>query len=491
MDYKPSTLRSPQRVLITGGCGFIGSHVADKLLDTGYHVAILDNLDPQVHPDQALPQWTVAQIERDAQFFRGDINDEHHLDYVIQGFRPHTVVHLAARVGVGQAEYQGSSYLDVNVTGTARVIESIQRANDSIDDETQNLDGCRRIVTAGSMSSYGEGLYRCDDHPQGVRPTRRAEDVLDQWFEPRCPYSLAMPPQCDPDRHLQPRGVQEWRSLNGEGIYARSKAEAEHVTMNARRVGLSTAVLRLFNVMGPRQSLTNPYTGVAAIFAARCLAGLPPRIYEDGGQVRDFVHVSDVARAFQLMCGPPQLRLALRLFMDTQWNAVFNVATGVGTSIKRVAEIACEVLAPELEPEITMQARAADIRSCIGDPFLIDSICGWRASVAAETGLRELFAELATQAAPNRDSLERAHLELEDRRLVLGTNDPTMLVDPHADIESMTADLGDVVNDDGEVVSHIEMKSGWLGADDDMESIDDDHVLASEAEEEEAAGEPG
>lgn len=419
------------RVLVTGGAGFLGSHVVDHLLEQNYEVAILDSLDPQVHGDDPhrtgrWPDWTIAQVERGVNdLYHADVRDRGDVARALRTFRPHVVVHLAAAVGVGQAEVEIERYVDVNVRGTAVLLEEVLRANDSAAEDA----GVRRFVVAGSMSSYGEGAWVCPQHgPQ--RPTRLAEDLAAGRWSPRCggPQLVGKTgPACTAE--LAPLPLEEWVSLRPSGVYAATKRDAEELALLVGRArGLSVAACRFFNIYGPRQALSNPYTGVCAIFAGRVLRGLAPRVYEDGGQARDFVHVSDAARAVEALCGHPDADRAMRRWADPKAQGSFNVGTGQPTTVLRVAELACEVLGPRaltgvdlthvslgrdgtlgvggrvtssepaLRPEVTGAYRVGDVRACLaasaspaGEISRLRAL-GWEPKVAAGDGLRELFA---------------------------------------------------------------------------------------------------
>jgi len=433
------------RVLITGGAGFIGSHAADLLLAQGYDVAILDSLVAQVHGEEAAktgdwPEWTLDQVGNGLRHvYLADVRDRTQVAAALVNFRPHVVVHLAAEVGVGQAEVEIERYVDANVRGTAVLLEEILRANDTVQDSD---DGVRRLVVAGSMSSYGEGAWTCPIH--GLqRATRTAVDLASGIWAPRCfgPALEGGAGACEAAEPMAPAPVQEWASLRPLGVYAATKRDAEDLSLLvARARGLSVAVTRFFNVYGPRQAISNPYTGVCAIFAGRVLRGRAPLVYEDGGQLRDFVHVSDVARAIGVLCGNPETALAMRKWADPRTQGPFNVGTGIGTSILRVAELACEELGtqlvtgaeivdgeirpvstePAIRPEVTGLFRTGDVRACLaaatvadGSPSRIGAL-GWQPTITADGpdgGLRHLFRSWRG-TIPDGD-LDAAHTQIE------------------------------------------------------------------------------
>lgn len=437
------------RVLITGGAGFIGSHAADLLMEQGYDVAILDSLVAQVHGEEAAatgdwPDWTLEQVGRGLRnVYLADVRDRVQVATALSDFRPHVIVHLAAEVGVGQAEVEIERYVDVNVRGTAVLLEEVLKANDTV---TDSDDGIRRLVVAGSMSSYGEGLWECPVHG-AQRVTRSAEDLASGSWVPRClgPALEGRPGACEAPGPMTPIGLQEWASLRPSGVYAATKRDAEDLALLvARARGLSVAVCRFFNVYGPRQAIGNPYTGVCAIFAGRVLRKLAPRVYEDGGQLRDFVHVSDVAKAIAILCGSPETALAMRKWADPRAQGSFNVGTGIATSIWQVAQLACEELGTQLvtgaefvdgeikptateplvKPEITGAYRVGDVRACLaashgpgGSPNRLGAL-GWSPEISPEgvEGLRALFRSWRGQI-PTGD-LEAAHAQIEGAGLL-------------------------------------------------------------------------
>src|SRR3954452_10858348 len=259
------------RVLITGGAGFIGSHAADALLAAGYEVRVLDNLSPQVHGGN---RQRPAYLTEDAELIVGDVTDAVAVDHALRG--TDMVLHLASAVGVGQSMYDIEPYVRTNELGTAVLLQALSKRP------------VERLVVASSMSIYGEGLYRrpdqsvvaCEERP--IAQLRRGEwDLHDNAGHP-----------------LEPVPTPESKLPSLSSIYALNKFAQERMCLiTGKAYGMPTVALRFFNVFGPRQALSNPYTGVLAIFAARLLNERPPLVFEDGEQRRDFVHVHDVARA--------------------------------------------------------------------------------------------------------------------------------------------------------------------------------------------------
>lgn len=367
-------------VLITGGAGFIGAHVATELLAHGYRVRVLDTLHPQVHGEPpGWPSYLPDGVERR----RGRVEDLRAGADVLDGVR--WVVHLAARVGVGQSMYQVADYTRANNVGTARLLEAVMES------------GLDRLVVASSMSVYGEGAYRTRDGVpvNGARRTREAIEA-GEW-EPRGPDG----------RPLMPVPTPESKSPDLASVYALSKFDQERLCLLiGGAYGISTVALRLFNVFGPHQALSNPYTGVLAIFAARLLNGEAPLVYEDGRQQRDFVHVQDVARAFRLALEAPDVA-----------GRVINIGSGQPRSVLEVAERLADLLGGRRRPQVTGRYRVGDVRHCFGDITRARRLLGFEPRVRFEEGAEELVAWLEGQRATDR--VGEANEELAARGLVV------------------------------------------------------------------------
>ena len=370
----------PGTALITGGAGFIGSHLATELLEQGYRVRVLDDLNPQVHENGSRPAYLHADVE----LIEGDVRDPEAVRRAIDGAE--TVVHFAARVGVGQSMYEIAEYTSVNSLGTGVLLEAL-------------LDKpVGRLVVASSMSVYGEGLYvDTDGNPVPAAERTREQLERGEW-EPQGPNG----------EELRPVPTTEDKQPSLSSIYALGKYDQERMCMlfgSAYKV--PTVALRFFNVYGPDQALSNPYTGVLAIFAGRMLNDKSPLIYEDGHQRRDFVSVHDVARACRLAIERPDAA-----------GRVLNIGSGESVSVREIGERLAAVLGKEhIEPEVTGKYRVGDIRHCFSDIGLAERVLGYRPEVTLEEGMTELAQWLEGQAATDR--VEGAAAELAARGLTV------------------------------------------------------------------------
>jgi dTDP-L-rhamnose 4-epimerase len=369
-----------ESILITGGGGFIGSHLALELLGHGYQVRVLDCLSPQVHDGQGHPSY----LHPDAEFLPGDLRDSENVRKALHGID--VVFHLAAAVGVGQSMYQVGHYTSTNNLGTAILLEALLEKP------------VQKLVVASSMSIYGEGLYRDAAgilRSPGERPDAQLRvglwEVVDERGEP-----------------LQPVPTPEAKVASPASIYALSKYDQERMCLIiGHAYNIPTVALRFFNAYGPHQALSNPYTGVMAIFASRLLNGRPPMIFEDGHQKRDFVSVRDVARA---------CRLALETADAV--NDVFNVGSGCAYTVREVADQMQRALnRQEIEAEVSGKFRQGDIRHCYADISRAREVLGYEPQVALEEGMSELAGWLEGQIA--RDQLEMASAELARRGLTI------------------------------------------------------------------------
>lgn len=374
-------------VLVTGGAGFIGSHLVDRLLGRGFEVTVLDCLVPQVHADapKDADGWP-TYLNPAARRIRGNLLDADVVQRSLQGITH--LAHLAAYVGVGQSMTNIADYTMNNTQATAVLLQVLSRGEHTVE----------RMAVASSMSIYGEGAYRSPEGDGMVAPPLREREQLQarQW-EVRLR-----------EAELEPMATPETKPLQPASIYAVNKRDHEEMFLAVgRALDIPTVALRLFNTYGPRQALSNPYTGVAAIFISRLLNGQAPMIFEDGNQRRDFVHVSDVARAFSTVLESG----------DRVWD-VFNVGTGRPVTISGVAFILARLLRKNIAPEILSRYRVGDIRHCYADPGKLAMAFDFRTEVAFEAGMAELI-EWVDQTQRPIDRSEASLAELRASRLVV------------------------------------------------------------------------
>jgi len=361
-------------VLVTGGAGFIGSHVANELLDYGYKVRVLDNLCAQVHGEDAKRP---AYLDPDIELQVGDVRDPASVRRALQGIE--AVYHFVAAVGVGQSMYEIADYTSVNNLGTAVLLEGVLKQKK-----------IRRIVVASSMSIYGEGLYQDSQGRVSAAADRSLRQIKAQDWEVRNRAGEILTPIPTP----------ETKTPSLASVYALSKFDQEQMClMIGNAYQIPTVALRFFNIFGPHQALSNPYTGVLAIFAARLLNNRPPLINEDGRQQRDFVSVYDVARACRLALEKKQAA-----------GQVFNIASGKQITIQDLGARIARVLGKNIAPEITGQYRAGDIRHCFADITKAREILGFEPLVSLEDGLQDLAAWLEGQIASDRVAESRKEL---------------------------------------------------------------------------------
>ncbi|MBK6725200.1 MAG: GDP-mannose 4,6-dehydratase [Acidobacteria bacterium] len=368
-------------ILVTGGAGFIASHLVDALVERGHNVRILDSLVEQVHGGK-VPEFLNAKAE----FIHADVCDADAVSKALDGIE--VVYHQAAEVGVGQSMYEIVKYVKTNDLGTAVLLEEMVKRPKQF----------KKLVVASSMSIYGEGAYRCEPCNENVNPFLRPSEQLEahEW-EFSCETCGSQ---------LKTIGTSETKPLFPTSVYAVSKQDQEQYCLAVGRAyKIPTVAFRYFNVYGPRQALSNPYTGICAIFSSRLMNDQAPTIFEDGEQTRDFVNVKDIVRANLLA-------------IDTDggdYNS-FNIGTGRATSVREIAELLASGLGKDIQSEIVGKYREGDIRHCVADISKARKMLGYEPSVTLEDGLAELLAWLATQEAE--DKVEGATAELTSRALV-------------------------------------------------------------------------
>ena len=373
------------RVLITGGAGFIGSRLSQRLIAEGRAVRVVDTLSPQIHgPEANPPVWTGHPL---VEFIHGSVTDRDLMKRALSGAE--AIVHLAAETGTGQSMYEIAHYNHINSQGTAVLLDLLSAQNDA---------SMRRIVLTSSRSIYGEGAYLNAQGKRVFPPSRTAERLARHEWEPRDPVTT---------EPLQAAATRETDPPRPASIYAATKyAQEDLVRIACEAGGMGYAILRLQNVYGEGQSLNNPYTGILSIFSTRIRMGKHLPLFEDGQESRDFVHVDDVVAA-----------IARCLEMRAAPNATLNVGSGVATSVRHVAEELSRALGQSVKVEVTGEYRLGDIRHNWADISRLASVLGLRPQVTLEDGLRRFSAWVLEQPLPE-DRLDRANDELRARNLM-------------------------------------------------------------------------
>ena len=376
-----------KHILITGGAGFIGSHLTDAMLARGYRVTVLDNLSPQVHADGEMDAdgWP-TYLDPRARRIKGDLLDEGVFEAALEGVTH--LAHLAASVGVGQSMTNIVDYTRNNVMTAAVMLEVLSQRPHTI----------QRMAVASSMSIYGEGDY--------IRPSTNTHVTAE--VRPHAQLEARQWEVMVDGEELEPVPTAEDKLLRPNSIYAVNKRDHEEMFLSVgRALQIPTVALRLFNAYGSRQALSNPYTGVAAIFIARLLNDQPPLVFEDGRQMHDFVHVHDVARAF-----------ATVLDSERQTWDVFNVGSGTPISVNEIASVLARLLGKNIAPEVLNKYRVGDIRHCFGDISKIEQAYGFKPERDMETGMAELI-DWVSHAKPPVDRSAESLAELARGKLVV------------------------------------------------------------------------
>jgi dTDP-L-rhamnose 4-epimerase len=349
---------APMRVVVLGGAGFIGGHLVDALLEQRHQVRIVDNLDPQVHPSGLPP----AYLNSRAEFFQHDIRD---IDALKQGLHgAEAIFYLAGAVGVGDSMYRIRHYTDVNLLGCANLLELL----------TDSKRSSRQLILASSVTVYGEGKYSCPTHGIVFPSMRSLDRVSRREWDPPCPESGCI-------EKLQPVATDETKPAVPQSIYAITKrAQEEMVLTTARAYDLSATVLRYFNVYGSRQAVSNPYTGVAKIFAVHIAEGKSPLVYEDGQQTRDFVHVSDIVRANLAVLGNPRAS-----------GEIFNIGSGRPCTVLDLVNHIAKKSGGAVSPGVAGKFRAGDVRHCFADITKAQTLLGYQPCTVIPDGLENLL----------------------------------------------------------------------------------------------------
>jgi dTDP-L-rhamnose 4-epimerase len=375
---------SLHNILVTGGAGYIGSHLVDELIERHYRVTVLDNLEPQVHRSGTWPSYANPKAE----YVRGDVRDRSVFEPLV--LASDAVVHFGAAVSIGQSMYQIDRYVDVNTRGTALLLDILVNAKHHV----------RKVIVASSIGVYGEGAYKCGTHG-AVAPTIRSEAQLAaRDWEQRCPVC---------NDHVSSIPTPEDKTLYRDNIYSMTKYHQEEmVLLIGKTYGIPSVAPRFFNVYGPRQSLSNPYAGVAAIWLSRLLNDRQPVVFEDGGQLRDFVSIHDVVDCLVLM-----LETSGADFLPV------NVGSGETVTILEIAHTLNRILGKSIEPSVTQAGRKFDIRHNTADITRAKTALGFRPKVTLDRGLAELVEWAKTTPDVANDFFDRALEELNQKGLLV------------------------------------------------------------------------
>jgi len=375
---------SIRHVLVTGGAGYIGSHLVDGLVAGGYDVVVLDSLVPQVHRSGTWPSYVNAR----ARYVRGDVRDREALQPLV--LQSDAVVHFAAAVSVGQSMYEVDRYVDINTRGTALLLDVLVNQRHHV----------QKVIVASSIGVYGEGAYECRACGPQAPGLRSADQLAARQWEQRCP-------RCGAELRSVP--TPESKPLYRDSIYSMTKYHQEEmVLLIGKTYGIPAVAPRFFNVYGPRQSLSNPYAGVAAIFLSRLLNDRPPVVFEDGGQLRDFVSIHDVVRCLLLMLEKPGAD-----FLPV------NVGSGRTVTILEIARTLGSLLGKSIDPQVTNQGRMFDIRHNTADITLARDRLGHTPTVSLDEGLAELIEWARTSPDGAVDMFDRALAELKQKGLLV------------------------------------------------------------------------
>jgi len=368
------------RILVTGGMGFLGSHLVDALIKQNHDVVSFDNLEYQVHQGSR-PKY----LNRGARYVIGDVRNKNKLKEAVKNSE--IIFHQAAMVGVGQSMYEISKYIHSNSYGTANLLDILVNEKNKV----------KKLIVASSMSIYGEGAYECKNCGK-FYPVRREEDnLVEQNWGIYCP-------KCK--KEASSIVTNENKPLFPTSVYAYSKKDQEDLALLiGKTYNLPTVALRYFNIYGPRQSLSNPYTGVCAIFSSMIKNNHAPIIYEDGLQSRDFINVKDIVAANIFVMNNPKA--------DFQ---VFNVGTGRSISILEIANLLIRLYRKDLDPKVVNGYRKGDIRHCYAEVSRLEKL-GFKSKINLERGMKE-FIEWA-RFVEAKDKVEFADSELIKKGLIV------------------------------------------------------------------------
>ena len=375
----------PEKVLITGGAGFIGSHVAQALSSRGFAVRLLDSLSPQIHGQFPTSSRMLSRALEAAELIRADVRNQSELKRALEGVR--TVVHLAAETGTGQSMYDISRYVSVNIDGTAALLDLIAEGKTSVE----------KVIVASSRAVYGEGTYHCGVHGTVSPGPRSVQDMQRGRFELYCP-------RCGSE--MRACATAEDAPVRPASVYGVTKCAQEQLAMNVCvSIGISGISFRFQNVYGPGQSLKNPYTGILSIFTTRLRNHLPISVFEDGLESRDFVYIDDVVTAVVRAIEKPE-----------RINDVYNVGSGTPTDVNSLAALLSTAVNGKSPIEINGRFRVGDIRHNWADLTKVEAELGFHPSVSVKDGI-ERFATWALGEALETDRYEQSMRELAKRGL--------------------------------------------------------------------------
>ena len=373
-----------KKILITGGAGFIGSRLCEKLFDKGYNITVLDNLSTQIHGNGE--SFLFKKIKDKCTFINGDVRNKEDWEVAIKG--QEIVVHLAAETGTGQSMYEAEKYNDVNIIGTANMLDLLANKNHQIE----------KMLIASSRAIYGEGKYLCSKHGV-IYPLQRNESDMEKGeFNPKCD-------SCN--SQLQLVATDESSKIHPLSIYGITKQQQEQMVMTTgESLGIASVAFRYQNVYGPGQSLSNPYTGILSIFSTRILNGNDLDIYEDGEESRDFVYIDDVVDATILGIEKKEAN-----------GQVFNVGSGVTTTVRQVAESLKKFYNSDINISISGKYRLGDIRHNYADLTKIKEVLGFSPKYDFQKGISKFVNWVKTQEIME-DKYEESIKELRNKGLM-------------------------------------------------------------------------